>query len=504
MILRKLGEGGMAEVWYAENVIGKRAAVKILKPQFCYSNQIVQRFKNEAKLMVRLQHPNICQVFDYAVVDNRPSIIMEYLEGCDFKDLLEKKGRFSPEEAERYWNEIVPVLEYTHSQNVIHRDIKPSNIFLTTDGHIKLMDFGIAKIQDAVTGTQTGQTMGTLVYMSPEQIKDTKKVDYRSDIYSLAVTFTQLLTGIIPYDVNVNSEFDIMSNIVQKPLDLTGLPKDWQEFLKPYLAKDPKERPNLKYKINKDVMIINPEPNPVLTKSKLTADKDTSTEHISPVIPTSEKSKWKNIKKWIIILVAILSIVFALLIVFLVRNHTSEDTELENTFPVTEFVDTTVVEEEPVCEESAPTLNTKETKSERSTIEPHSKAEQKSTKNLSGEKTKTSSEQDADKSALASDLQYTKITFEKGSATPRIYDSGDNLKKSVEILKNNSGLKIVIEVTRYKDEDAELADQRVNAVKKIFLNKGVPREKIETAIYSLNDNFNNERSVFFRIVKSDM
>ena len=131
----------MAEVWYAENVIGKRAAVKILKPQFCYSNQIVQRFKNEAKLMVRLQHPNICQVFDYAVVDNRPSIIMEYLEGCDFKDLLEKKGRFSPEEAERYWNEIVPVLEYTHSQNVIHRDIKPSNIFLTTDGHIKLMDY---------------------------------------------------------------------------------------------------------------------------------------------------------------------------------------------------------------------------------------------------------------------------------------------------------------------------------------------------------------------------
>ena len=244
-IKRLLGEGGMAEVWYAENNIGNPATVKFLKKKFCEDENVTARFENEARVMVKLKHPNIRQVYDYTTVDGRPCIIMEYLEGCDMKALIRKKGGEDSATAARYWDEIVSALNYTHKQGVIHRDIKPSNIFITTDGKVKLLDFGIAKVRDAVTGTQTGQRLGTLVYMSPEQITDSKHVDTRTDIYSLAVTFVHLLSGRIPYDADSSSEYAIMNQIVQEPVDLTGVPEEWQTFLQPYLAKEPGKRQGL-------------------------------------------------------------------------------------------------------------------------------------------------------------------------------------------------------------------------------------------------------------------
>ena len=237
-IKRKLGEGGMAEVWYAENGIGKPAAVKLLKYKFCADETVVERFQNEAKVMVKLNHPNIRQVYDYALFEGRPCIIMEYLEGQDLKTLVKKHGAFDSDTAANYWSQIVAALNYTHGKGVVHRDIKPSNIFVTDEGQIKLLDFGIAKVRDAVTGTQTGQKLGTLVYMSPEQIMDSKHVDYRTDIYSLAVTFVHLLTGRVPYDTDSSSDFEIMKQIVESPLDMTGVPVEWQEFLHPYQEKE--------------------------------------------------------------------------------------------------------------------------------------------------------------------------------------------------------------------------------------------------------------------------
>ena len=244
-IKRLLGEGGMAEVWYAETSIGKPAAFKFLKEKFCKDENVTARFENEAHVMVKLNHPNIRQVYDYVTVDERPCIIMEYLEGADLKAIVRDRGRIDSETAARFWNEIVSALAYTHAQGVVHRDIKPSNIFVTADGHIKLLDFGIAKVRDAVSGTQTGQKIGTLVYMSPEQITDSKHVDARTDLYSLAVTFVHLLSGRIPYNAESSSEYAIMNQIVQESVDLTGVPADWQTFLRPYLAKEPGKRPGL-------------------------------------------------------------------------------------------------------------------------------------------------------------------------------------------------------------------------------------------------------------------
>ena len=236
-ILSRIGEGGMAEVWYAENKIHKKAAVKFLKKKFCDDENVVTRFRNEAEVMVGLNHPNIRQVYDYDELDGRPAIIMEYLEGDDLKARMKRGERFGEQQLEKWWNQMADALNYTHKKGVVHRDIKPSNIFIDTEGNVRLMDFGIAKVKEAASGTKTGSTLGTLMYMSPEQVKDPKRVDYRSDIYSLAVTFVHLLTGKVPYDTTNSSDFEIQLSIVQEPLDLSALPRAWRSFLEPYLAK---------------------------------------------------------------------------------------------------------------------------------------------------------------------------------------------------------------------------------------------------------------------------
>ena len=244
---RLLGTGGMAEVWYAENEIHKAAAVKILNEDLSHNANIVERFRNEAEIMVKLDHPNIRQVFGYGSIDGRPAIVMEYLDGADLKARMKSGQRFTQEELVKWWNQLVDALNYTHQKGVVHRDIKPGNIFVDKAGNVKLLDFGIAKVRDSISSTQTGQKLGTLMYMSPEQVRDSKHLDYHTDLYSLAVTFVHLLSGRKPYDSDTSSDFDIQLSIVSKPLDLSGVAASWQGFLAPYLEKEPAKRPALKH-----------------------------------------------------------------------------------------------------------------------------------------------------------------------------------------------------------------------------------------------------------------
>ena len=242
----RLGIGGMAEVWYAENKIHKRAAVKILNRDLSLNENIVARFQNEAEIMVALNHPNIRQVYDYSEIDGRPAIIMEYLEGDDLKARMKQGQRFTNDELVKWWNQLVDALKYTHEEGIVHRDIKPGNIFIDKKGNVKLLDFGIAKVRESISSTQTDQKLGTLMYMSPEQVRDSKHLDYHTDIYSLAVTFVHLLTGKKPYDSDSVSDYDIQTAIVTKPLDLSDVPAEWRFFLEPYLDKEPKNRPELR------------------------------------------------------------------------------------------------------------------------------------------------------------------------------------------------------------------------------------------------------------------
>ena len=219
-ITKFIGEGGMASVYEGEHeALGTKAAIKILNPILSANKQIRERFKNEARIMASLDHPNIIRVYDYEESDTYLAIAMELLKGEDLSERIKRMGSLSEEELKHIFNQVLSAFEYAHSLGIDHRDIKPSNIFVLSNGTVKILDFGIAKLfGQGNEMTQTGTQMGTPVYMSPEQVKADKSIDHRSDIYSLGVTMFYALSGKSPYDVNTNSQFDIFTKIVHEPL----------------------------------------------------------------------------------------------------------------------------------------------------------------------------------------------------------------------------------------------------------------------------------------------
>jgi len=240
-ILRLLGKGGMADVYYAENNLHRPAAIKILHLAMIDLQEVRSRFEHEARIIVKLDHPNIRKVYDVAEIEGRPAIVMEYLDGYTLSEAM-VHHRLPANDLSRLYDQAVSGLQYAHSRGVVHRDIKPSNLFLTSSGELKILDFGIAKVEEASTHTLTGQTLGTILYMSPEQVQDPKRVDYRTDLYSLGVTFYHLLTGKPPYDITKDSTYSIQTKIVREDLDLSILNDVWRTRLLKCLRKDPLHR----------------------------------------------------------------------------------------------------------------------------------------------------------------------------------------------------------------------------------------------------------------------
>ena len=215
-----LGEGGMAIVYEGvHEKLRNKVAIKVLNPILAANKQIRERFEDDAKFMASLQHKNIVKVLDYREHSGSPSIIMELLVGQDLNSYIKKHGAINPEQALPLFVQILDSFSYIHENGIVHRDMKPSNIFVETNGNLKILDFGIAKLFG--TGedrTRTGTQMGTPVYMSPEQVKGEKSIDFRSDIYSLGVTLYFILTGKSPYDITTQSDFEIFNKIVFEEL----------------------------------------------------------------------------------------------------------------------------------------------------------------------------------------------------------------------------------------------------------------------------------------------
>ena len=161
-ITKLLGEGGMASVFEGEHeLLGTKVAIKVLNPILSTNAQIKERFLNEAKLMASLDHPNITKVIDFDAQPGQLSIVMEYLNGEDLNDVIKKNGALPENDIVNYFTQILSALQYSHEKGIVHRDIKPSNIFVLPNGHIKILDFGIAKLfgqgsEMTHTGTQIG------------------------------------------------------------------------------------------------------------------------------------------------------------------------------------------------------------------------------------------------------------------------------------------------------------------------------------------------------------
>ena len=198
-ILEQLGEGGMGVVYLAEDsVLKRKAALKFISGANHKKGELRERLSREAQAAARLSHPNICTVYEFGAYEDYAFISLEYVEGETLKERM-KHSTCSNEEIRFWLLEVAKGLYAAHKQGVVHRDIKPSNIMITHDGHVKIMDFGIAKLSDADTElTQTNSTLGTIAYMSPEQAMG-EKVDHRTDIWSLGVVMYELATGKRPF-----------------------------------------------------------------------------------------------------------------------------------------------------------------------------------------------------------------------------------------------------------------------------------------------------------------
>ena len=217
ILVRKIGEGGMAEVWEGRhNLLDTRTAVKFLLPEFVRNKELQERFLNEGKRQAQLQHPNIVPALDFFQLEGRSYLVMRYVDGESLETRLEKhRAALTLQDIHTISWDVASALDYAHSLGVVHRDVKPANMLIDRSGSTLLMDFGIAKaLREERSVTLTGTSMGTPDYMSPEQIVDPKRVDARSDIYSFGCVLYAMFAGQPPFSEEGATAFHVQSGHV--------------------------------------------------------------------------------------------------------------------------------------------------------------------------------------------------------------------------------------------------------------------------------------------------
>jgi eukaryotic-like serine/threonine-protein kinase len=243
-IMRKLGTGGMANVYLAEDQeLGRRVAIKILDDRHAGDEQFIERFRREAKNAASLSHPNIVSIYDRGEAEGTYYIAMEYLDGRSLKELILSRGPAPVNVAIDYARQILAALRFAHRHGIVHRDIKPHNVLVDAEGRVKVTDFGIARA-GASQMTEAGSIIGTAQYLSPEQAKGAP-VDQTSDLYSVGVLLYELLTGTAPFsgDTPVEIAMKHLSSVPEPPsAHRAEIPHDLDMVVMRALAKDPSER----------------------------------------------------------------------------------------------------------------------------------------------------------------------------------------------------------------------------------------------------------------------
>src|ERR1035437_6727200 len=244
-VLEVLGAGGMGRVYKVRNVISDRVeAMKVVLPDLEGDADLADRFMREIKSQASLDHPNIAALHTALRLDNQLLMLMEYVEGVTIETVL-RSGRLPIDKASDYTAQVLSALSSAHARGVVHRDLKPANMIVTPGGVVKLMDFGIARMAADRKLTEVGRAVGSLYYMSPEQIKGAVDPDPRSDLYSLGISLYEMVTGARPFQGD--SEYSIMAAHLETapppPIQLDpNLPAALSEIVLMALEKDPAQR----------------------------------------------------------------------------------------------------------------------------------------------------------------------------------------------------------------------------------------------------------------------
>ena len=291
----------------------QEVAIKILSPEAFDDRSMRDRFINEAKIQAKLSHPNVVKTLNYIEQDNTVILVMEYINGETLDVLMKKTGTLSLDRAFAILDSVFDAIDFMHSKGIVHRDIKPANIMLPYQGFVKVMDFGIAKVLGKMDNTRTGIRIGTIWYMSPEQIRGTG-VGLQSDIYSIGVMLYQMVTGRMPF--SGETEFDIMKSHIEDtppaPWKInSNIPREIGRIILKAIAKNPKER----YQSVRELATeIKKAPKP-------------ANETIIIAEPYEAKKKWKDslagllepLKWQIVALIAIGIAALAMLILYLAK-----------------------------------------------------------------------------------------------------------------------------------------------------------------------------------------
>ena len=284
-LLEKVGIGGMAIVYKAmDRLLNRYVAVKLLRSEFQDNEEFIRRFNIESQAAASLSHANIVSIYDVGQSGALQYIVMEFIEGVTLKDYIaEKKGGIYWKEATNIAMQICSALEHAHSKHIIHRDIKPQNIMITSDGVIKVTDFGIARA--ASGGTTTMEAMGSAHYLSPEQARG-GYTDQKSDIYSLGIVLYELYTGKLPFDgeTPVAVAMQHMQSEAIKPRVINSdIPKSVENIILKAMSKEQRLRYDSASLMLADIKKAYTDPEASVSKDEDDADKY-GTKKLAPIV----------------------------------------------------------------------------------------------------------------------------------------------------------------------------------------------------------------------------
>jgi len=245
LIINQIGEGGMGMVYKArDTVLDRIVALKILPPQLTQNTDFLHRIRTEAFAQARLNHPNIVTLYSVQDLPAGFMLVMEYVEGQTLQQRIQGQGPLDSQEAISIFEQTLQGVAYAHQMGVLHRDLKPDNIFLTHKGEVKIMDFGVARLVDSKESTRSRSMVGTLLYISPEQING-RDADYRSDIYTLGISLFEAVTGRLPFERK--TDYALMhAHVLETPPRPRNikrdLPKDLESVILKAIEKEPEKR----------------------------------------------------------------------------------------------------------------------------------------------------------------------------------------------------------------------------------------------------------------------